>query len=221
VVRQTISKWEKGYSVPDAVMLERIAELFEVPVGELLGNEEKAADYKSELEQITAQLAILNDQYARDMARKQKIRKIKMWIALPVLAVFILSLVTIFAAVFVSCPREMHSVTGDTSTVLIREVQSEMFTQVEIASAADAAMEYFRCEFEGCKMTEIYYAGDEQSAYESKCHECETLVLYSSFEVDSAGGDGSFAADTIYSGWSWIMAKDQDGNWKVINYGFA
>lgn len=31
VVRQTISKWEKGISVPDAVMLDRMAELFEVP----------------------------------------------------------------------------------------------------------------------------------------------------------------------------------------------
>ena len=30
VVRQTISKWEKGISVPDAVMLDRMAELFEV-----------------------------------------------------------------------------------------------------------------------------------------------------------------------------------------------
>ena len=37
VVRQTISKWEKGISVPDAVMLDRMAELFEVPVSVLLG----------------------------------------------------------------------------------------------------------------------------------------------------------------------------------------
>ena len=37
VVRQTISKWEKGLSVPDAEMLTRIAELFEVSVSDLLG----------------------------------------------------------------------------------------------------------------------------------------------------------------------------------------
>ena len=36
VVRQTISKWEKGISVPDAVMLDRMAELFEVPLEDLL-----------------------------------------------------------------------------------------------------------------------------------------------------------------------------------------
>ena len=44
IVRQTVSKWEKGYSVPDAVMLERLAELFEVSVGELLGD---ASQYPS------------------------------------------------------------------------------------------------------------------------------------------------------------------------------
>ena len=31
-VRQTISKWEKGISVQDAVVLDRMAELYEVPV---------------------------------------------------------------------------------------------------------------------------------------------------------------------------------------------
>ena len=37
VVRQTISKWEKGLSVPDAEMLIRLAEILEVSVSELLG----------------------------------------------------------------------------------------------------------------------------------------------------------------------------------------
>lgn len=37
VVRQTVSKWEKGLSVPDAEMLQRIAEVFEVNVSQLLG----------------------------------------------------------------------------------------------------------------------------------------------------------------------------------------
>ena len=36
VVRQTISKWEKGLSVPDAEMLERMAALFEVSTDALL-----------------------------------------------------------------------------------------------------------------------------------------------------------------------------------------
>ena len=37
VVRQTISKWESGLSVPDAEMLITISKVFDTPVSELLG----------------------------------------------------------------------------------------------------------------------------------------------------------------------------------------
>ena len=38
VVRQTISKWESGLSVPDAEMLITISEIFETPVNKILGS---------------------------------------------------------------------------------------------------------------------------------------------------------------------------------------
>lgn len=37
VVRQTISKWEKGLSVPDSEMLIKISDVLETPVSVLLG----------------------------------------------------------------------------------------------------------------------------------------------------------------------------------------
>lgn len=43
VVRQTISKWERGLSVPDAEMVIKMADLFGVPVSELLGMETSSA----------------------------------------------------------------------------------------------------------------------------------------------------------------------------------
>ena len=39
VVRQTVSKWEKGLSMPDVQMLLKIAEVLEVPINELVSNE--------------------------------------------------------------------------------------------------------------------------------------------------------------------------------------
>lgn len=39
VVRQTVSKWEKGLSLPDSEMLVHIAEVLEVTVSELVGEE--------------------------------------------------------------------------------------------------------------------------------------------------------------------------------------
>ncbi len=52
IVRQTVSKWEKGYSVPDADMLEKLSEVLEVPVSELLGKPSGAPEQTSELEKI-------------------------------------------------------------------------------------------------------------------------------------------------------------------------
>ena len=45
VVRQTISKWEQGLSVPDAEMLISLSEVFETPVSTLLG--EKISEFKN------------------------------------------------------------------------------------------------------------------------------------------------------------------------------
>ena len=64
VVRQTVSKWEKGLSVPDADALIRLAEVLEVSVSELLGakieNENASADVAEQLSRINEQLAIRN-----------------------------------------------------------------------------------------------------------------------------------------------------------------
>lgn len=60
VVRQTVSKWEKGLSVPDADALIRIAELLDVSVSQLLGIEESIGsntDLSEELAKLNAQLA--------------------------------------------------------------------------------------------------------------------------------------------------------------------
>lgn len=60
VVRQTVSKWEKGLSVPDADVLIRISDLLEVSVNDLLGvkpQENAIVDLAEELAQLNEQLA--------------------------------------------------------------------------------------------------------------------------------------------------------------------
>ena len=74
VVRQTISKWEKGISVPDAVMLDRMAERFEGPGSVLLGGgREVEEEQPSELNEIAQQLAVLNDQLVQQAVRRRKV----------------------------------------------------------------------------------------------------------------------------------------------------
>lgn len=64
VVRQTVSKWECGASIPDCEMLIRIAEALDTSVSVLLG-EAVATKENSELNAIAAKLELLNSQLAR------------------------------------------------------------------------------------------------------------------------------------------------------------
>lgn len=58
VVRQTVSKWERGLSVPDADMVIRLAEILHVSVGELLGADAAVPlDLAAQLERADALLA--------------------------------------------------------------------------------------------------------------------------------------------------------------------
>lgn len=71
VVRQTISKWEQGLSVPDSDMLIAISEALETPVSTLLGEtivESKPDDLKA----ISEKLEIINLQLAKRKNVRQK-----------------------------------------------------------------------------------------------------------------------------------------------------
>lgn len=88
VVRQTVSKWEQGLSVPDADMLISISEVFETPVSTLLGESvvETRAD---DLRVISEKLEVINLQLAHGKAARQKAVH---W--------FFISLCAVIAAVF-------------------------------------------------------------------------------------------------------------------------
>lgn len=86
VVRQTISKWEKGLSVPDSEMLISLSEVFDTPVSTLLGEtvlESKIDDLKV----ISAKLEIINLQLAQ---RKNMRRKILHWLMISLCTIIVI-----------------------------------------------------------------------------------------------------------------------------------
>lgn len=93
VVRQTISKWEQGLSVPDSEMLISISEVLETPVGTLLGEtifESKIDDIKV----ISEKLEIINLQLAqRIISRRKKIH----WLFILLCAVIVIISVILIA----------------------------------------------------------------------------------------------------------------------------
>ncbi len=72
VVRQTVSKWEKGLSVPDAHILSKIADILDTKVSILLGS-----TISDEIDEnaVAEQLAKMSEQLAIKNRRNRKIWK--------------------------------------------------------------------------------------------------------------------------------------------------
>ena len=77
VTRQTISKWEKNLSVPDADALVRLADALDTTVQSLLGQGEENSATPSD---IAAALSRINDHLAIQNRRRSRVWKIIAWI---------------------------------------------------------------------------------------------------------------------------------------------
>lgn len=121
ITRQTISKWEKGLSVPDAEQLVRLAEVLEVPITQLLG--QKVADTTNENE-VTEYLA----QIAEQLAIKNRRTK---WIVKIVVGILVTFLVANLLLVFIgyisyseiTTPVQVNS---SEESIIVNEAESEL-----------------------------------------------------------------------------------------------
>lgn len=92
VVRQTISKWEQGLSVPDSEMLVALSDVLETPISTLLG--ETVTDAQADdLKAIAQKLEIINLQLAQ---RKETRRKIIHGVFIFIFALTILTFLILF-----------------------------------------------------------------------------------------------------------------------------
>ncbi|MBQ8556703.1 MAG: helix-turn-helix transcriptional regulator [Clostridia bacterium] len=119
VVRQTISKWEKNLSVPDADALSRLADVLDVSVSELLGApvaaDASSADIAAALSQINEQLAIQN-------RRRNRIWKVAAWVLGIYVAFQVLLLLLAYSfSVDLSRTQESGSITMEQNAVIIDE----------------------------------------------------------------------------------------------------
>lgn len=92
VVRQTISKWEQGLSVPDSEMLISISEVLETPVSTLLG-ENVVVPEADTLKAISEKLEVINLQMAQ---KKNTRRKIIHWSLIGLCAIIIAVFVILY-----------------------------------------------------------------------------------------------------------------------------
>lgn len=93
VVRQTISKWEQGLSVPDSHMLISLSEALDTPVSVLLGEIVEQAEV-NDLKVISEKLEIINLQLA--LSRNAKRKKLLVFfslLAVAIIAVWVLLII--------------------------------------------------------------------------------------------------------------------------------
>ncbi len=105
VVRQTVSKWERGLSVPDADMLEKIAQVLEVSIGDLLGSNIPEGENES---QIVQQLIRINEQMALRNRRTKRIIKAAAGIVIGFIVLNII-LIVLNIATFQSYETDMRT----------------------------------------------------------------------------------------------------------------
>ena len=84
VVRQTISKWEQGLSVPDSNMLISLSEALDTPVSVLLGEIVEQTEV-NDLKVISEKLEIINLQLA--LSRNAKRKKLTVFFSLLAVAI--------------------------------------------------------------------------------------------------------------------------------------
>ena len=90
VVRQTISKWEKGLSVPDAELLIRLADVLDVSVSDLLGTQIEMSDGEDKETVLAKELAKLNEILVTYGAKLSKLKKtIGVAVAIILVVVFV------------------------------------------------------------------------------------------------------------------------------------
>lgn len=121
VVRQTVSKWEKGYSVPDAEMLQKIAELFDTDVSKLLGS---PVAENTDVDVVAEQLARINEQLTIRNRRSRRIWKIIGIAAIVIVAINIL-LAALGAILFDNMKFDSES------TEIVEVYESEDFEEIE------------------------------------------------------------------------------------------
>lgn len=131
---------------------------------------------------------------------------------------YICTIITVLL-VFVLC-----SCGGKVDGAKTRDVASEIYTKEDITSAIDTIKREFKNNWNGCTLTEIYYAGDEYSEgyqdWADRNNADDVIVLLSSFKVDSSGGDGSLNPNSTYNNWKWILVRTSGEKWKHVDHGY-
>ena len=133
--------------------------------------------------------------------------------------IIVLITVICFAFVLGSC--------SDVKDVEINYGNSECYSKKDMDLAINEIIKEFKS-WDGCKLYSLEYAGDDYCKEElSYCNSLredknftECIIFDSSFRSPINGG-GAWQPNEIYDFWSWILAREDDGDWELLTWGFG
>lgn len=132
-------------------------------------------------------------------------------------------LIIILCGFLVLCTTGCSSSGGNVSKVEIKEVESNRYSKEDIDEAIDTIIKEFEKNWDGCTLKEIYYAGDDYPSYQDwadRNNKQEAIVLISTFDVDSSGGDMSLNSNDTYENWMWILVRNKGEKWIHVDHGY-
>ena len=119
---------------------------------------------------------------------------------------------------------------GDVSNVKIEYGTSSVYSKEDMDAAIEVIKEQFSS-FEGCELHSLSYVSDEECnkaeniewmndlrADDSKEIFTQCIAFNSSFRSPKKGGD-TWNADEEYT-WTWWLARSEDGEWKLMTWGY-
>ena len=92
---------------------------------------------------------------------------------------------------------------------------------IDNGQVSDRALSDLNLSVASCSSTFTYeYYREERVTNPDPNNADEVIVLLSSFDVDSSGGDGSLNPNSTYDNWSWILVRTSGGKWKHVDHGY-
>ena len=212
VVRQTVSKWEQNRSVPDAALLQQLAETLDCPVTELLGS---PAGPEPEQNALVEQLARINEQLAVRNRRGKRI-----WKTVIIAALCLTLIPSLLGILGCTLFRADDSRTMSMSMTVSEEGP---YGQDEVEKAMHVLENSFPRLCPGGKLDAIHYDEDLSLALSAALYERygkQELLL---FTVDCKTGatlklDG-LSPDTSYTDCLWLLGRSAGEDWVVLAAG--
>lgn len=114
---------------------------------------------------------------------------------------------------------------GNIDNVKETIVKTQNHSEEDIKTAMNVVKKTFKREFEGSTLTELWNEENLEEAtirglanqYNAK----DAIILYSNFDVDASGGDGSFNQNSTYTSWQWILVRNSSkDSWVLKSWGY-